>query len=333
LINQLASLGKKLIVVQLGGGQVDDTALLSNVGVNGVLWAGYPGQEGGSAIYDVITGAQSVAGRLPVTQYPADYVNDVSLFNMNLRPGPGNPGRTYVWYTGNPVLPFGYGLHYANFSVSWAQTPKSSYDIGSLGDGQSKTQPPSNEPLLDWPSFSSVEKTYLDLLPFINISVNVKNTGGKANLPSDYVGLLFISTKNGGPSPYPNKELVSYARLHSIPVGATRQLTFSLTLDNIARTDVSGNRYVYPGDYMLELDYDSTITFDFKLAGTKKLIDAFPTQLSNITAYEYLGCFRSSQQNLSIPAPLPASSSSNYPQLCVNECAKVGYAYSAVQKK
>jgi xylan 1,4-beta-xylosidase len=333
LISQLASLGKKLIVVQLGGGQLDDTALLNNTGVNGILWAGYPGQEGGSAIYDVITGAQSVAGRLPVTQYPGDYINEVSLFNMNLRPGPENPGRTYVWYTGNPVLPFGYGLHYTDFSASWAETPKASYDIGSLGNRASRTQPPPNELLLDWPSFSSLDGTHLDLLPFVNISVNIKNIGGKANPASDYVGLLFISTENGGPSPYPNKELASYGRLHNIPVGSTQQLTFSLTLDNIARTDVNGNRYVYPGDYTLALDYDSKITFKFTLTGIEKLIDAFPPQLSNITTYEYLGCFSSNQQTLSIPAPLPSSGSSNYPQLCVNECAKFGYKYSGVQKK
>ena len=333
LINQLASLEKTLIVVQLGGGQLDDTALLNNTGVNGILWAGYPGQEGGNALYDIITGAQSVAGRLPVTQYPANYVNEVSIFNMNLRPGTGNPGRTYVWYTGNPVLPFGYGLHYTNFSVSWALTPKKSYDIGTLGKRQSSTQLASDGPSLDWPSFSSFQGPYQDLLPFVSISINVKNTGGKTNLASDYVGLLFISTKNGGPSPYPNKELASYARLHSIPVGSTQQLTFSLTLDNIARTDVSGNRYVYPGDYSLSLDFDSKITFNFTLTGTKKLIDAFPAQLSNITAHEYLGCFRSPQQTLSIPAPLPSSGTSNYPQLCVNTCARLGYRYSGVQQK
>jgi beta-D-xylosidase 4 len=333
LINQLASLGKKLIVVQFGGGQVDDAALLNNTGVNGILWAGYPGQEGGNAIYDAITGAQSVAGRLPVTQYPADYVNEVSIFNMNLRPGTANPGRTYVWYTGDPVLPFGYGLHYTNFSVSWAMTPATSYDIGSLGDGPIRTPSASDQPSLDSPSFNAFQGTYLDLLPFINISVNVENTGGKANLASDYVGLLFISTKNGGPSPYPNKELASYVRLHKIPVGFTQQLTFSLTLDNIARTDVNGNRYVYPGDYKLSLDFDSKITFNFTLTGTKKLMDAFPVQLSNITAYEYLGYFPSPQQTLSIPAPLRASDSSNSPQLCVNACARLGYGYSGVQQK
>lgn len=43
LIQELAKLGKKLIVIQFGGGQVDDSALLNNNGVNGLLWVGYPG--------------------------------------------------------------------------------------------------------------------------------------------------------------------------------------------------------------------------------------------------------------------------------------------------
>jgi beta-D-xylosidase 4 len=43
LIDQLAALGKKLVVVQFGGGQVDDSSLLNNTGVNALMWAGYPG--------------------------------------------------------------------------------------------------------------------------------------------------------------------------------------------------------------------------------------------------------------------------------------------------
>ncbi|CAL5871232.1 uncharacterized protein PFLUO_LOCUS5480 [Penicillium psychrofluorescens] len=335
LIQELSALGKTLIVVQLGGGQVDDSNLLNNTGVNGLVWAGYPGQDGGSAIYDVITGVQSVAGRLPVTQYPGDYINEVSMFDMNLRPVGGSPGRTFVWYTGTPVFPFGYGLHYTNFSVSWASKPATSYNIGSLGNSatRNKQRATSNSELLDWPSYTTFEGPYLDLEPFIDISVNIKNTGGNANLASDYVGLLFISTTNGGPSPYPNKELAAYGRLHNIPVGSTEKLTFSLTLDNIARTDVDGNRYVYPGDYTLTLDYDSKISFNFTLTGEKKLIDTFPAELSNITASEYLGCYPSAQKVLSISASLPSSSDLNYPQLCVNTCADLGHQYSGVKEK
>jgi beta-D-xylosidase 4 len=328
LIGELAALGKKLIVVQFGAGQLDDTVLLNNKTVNAVVWAGYPGPFGGKAIYDVLTGAQSIAGRLPTTQYPADYVNNLSIYDMNLRPGTNNPGRTYVWYTGNPVLPFGYGLHYTNFSASWDSTPKTSYSISSFLPSSSNTTilPPSAQELLNWPAYNSNGGSYLDLLPFINVTVDVRNTG---KVTSDYVGLLFISTKNAGPSPYPNKWLASYGRLHNISAGSTQKLTFSLTLDNIARTDTDGNRYVYPGDYTFALDYDSQITFNFTFTGTAALIDTFPTPASNVTAFEYVGCYSTPQKTLSVTA----QSSSNDPQSCVDACKELSYQYSGVQQR
>ncbi|KAJ4178834.1 hypothetical protein NW755_012949 [Fusarium falciforme] len=61
LISQLAALKKRLIVVQFGGGQVDDSPLLSNPGVDAIVWAGYPGQEGGNALKDVLTAEFPIA--------------------------------------------------------------------------------------------------------------------------------------------------------------------------------------------------------------------------------------------------------------------------------
>jgi hypothetical protein len=54
------------------------------------------------------------AGRLPYTMYPGDFVNQVSMFDMNMRANvtSGNPGHTYRFYTGTPVYPFGFGLSY-----------------------------------------------------------------------------------------------------------------------------------------------------------------------------------------------------------------------------
>jgi xylan 1,4-beta-xylosidase len=92
LMSKLSALGKPMVVAQLGG-QLDDTPLLANKNISGVLWAGYPGQDGGTAVLDIITGKAAPAGRLPVTQYPASYVHEVPLTDMNLRPGKGNPGR------------------------------------------------------------------------------------------------------------------------------------------------------------------------------------------------------------------------------------------------
>ncbi|KAL7905273.1 glycoside hydrolase [Trichoderma velutinum] len=255
LISQLANLGKPLVVVQFGGGQIDDSALLSNSKVNSLLWAGYPGQEGGNAVFDVLTGANPPAGRLPITQYPANYINNNNIQDMNLRPSGSIPGRTYAWYTGTPVLPFGYGLHYTNFSVSLGSTKTAGTDVATIVNNAGSNK---------------------DRATFATIVVNVKNTGGKANLASDYVGLLFLKSTNAGPAPHPNKQLAAYGRVKKVGVGATQQLTLTVPLGALARADTNGDRWVYPGAYTLTLDVNGPVTFNFTLTGSATKISTLP---------------------------------------------------------
>ena len=251
LVAQLSKLGKPLVVVQFGGGQVDDTQLLEDDTVRAVLWAGYPGQDGGSAVFDALTGVYPPAGRLPVTQYPATYVDGNSIYDMNLRPSDGIPGRTYAWYTGKPVLPFGHGLHYTKFAVSWASVPNKSFDIQSL--------------------LSSAEG-YKDLGTFAKFSIKVANQG---SLASDYVALLYLSG-DGGSSPRPIKQLVSYGRVSSVEAGATKTAELQVTLGSIARADTDGKRYIYPGAYKVAVDNDGKATFEFTLTGEPGLVDSLP---------------------------------------------------------
>lgn len=260
LISQLAALGKPLVVVQFGGGQVDDTVLLQNSSVNAIVWAGYPGQNGGNAVCDVLTGNKAAAGRLPVTQYPADYTNKASIFDPTIRSNATFPGRTYRWYTGQPVLPFGYGLHYTNFTLSWETQPRSTYSVQALVNGGKNNA------------------GYLDLAPFVNVSVTVKNAGGPANMASDYVGLLFLSSSNAGPESRPNKTLVSYARAHDIPVDGSQVLSLPVNLGSLARADENGDLTIYPGDYVLSLDTDSVLSVEFKLTGDAAIVDTIPRQ-------------------------------------------------------
>ncbi|KAH0124055.1 glycoside hydrolase, partial [Aureobasidium melanogenum] len=176
LVQQLSELGKPLAIVQFGGGQVDDTALLANGNVNAILWTGYPSQEGGNAVIDVLLGRQAPAGRLTTTQYAASYINEVSIFNPDLRPNGSYPGRTYKWFTGKPVLPFGFGLSYTTFNLSWCGKPlQQSYNIKNLFD---KRQHHGSKP------------TPLDTLPFVTLSTTITNTG---NHTSDFSALLFLS--------------------------------------------------------------------------------------------------------------------------------------------
>lgn len=80
VIGQLADYyDKPTIVVQMGAGSLDSSSLVSNPNVSALLWGGYPGQDGGKAIFDILQGIVSPAGRLPTTQYPADYIAKVPM--------------------------------------------------------------------------------------------------------------------------------------------------------------------------------------------------------------------------------------------------------------
>jgi beta-glucosidase len=77
----------------------------------GILVAWYPGQQGGNAVADVLFGDANPAGRLPVTFYKSvAQLPPFADYNMD--------GRTYRYFKGEPVYPFGFGLSYTKFSYS-----------------------------------------------------------------------------------------------------------------------------------------------------------------------------------------------------------------------
>ncbi|KAL4254195.1 glycosyl hydrolase 3 family protein [Abortiporus biennis] len=259
LITQLSQLGKPFIVAQFGGGQVDDSALKSSKSVNAILWGGYPGQSGGQVLFDIITGKAAPSGRLPTTQYPANYVNQVPMTDMTLRPSSTNPGRTYKWFSGTPVFEFGFGLHFTTFSFSWATRPQSVFNIQTILRKAASSSSP------------------VDLVNLTTVSVNVRNTG---KVTSDYVALLFLSGKFG-PAPNPNKSLISYTRLHSVSSGKTVQAKLPISLGSIARADDSGNLWIHPGTYQLTLDTPGKLSLSFRLQGIASQITEWPQDESS----------------------------------------------------
>ncbi|KAL5203942.1 hypothetical protein ABZP36_008813 [Zizania latifolia] len=107
-----------IILVILSSGGVDISFAHDNPKIGAILWAGYPGGEGGNAIADVIFGEYYPGGRLPLTWFKNKYISQLPITSMELRPVPklGYPGRTYKFYDGPEVLyPFGYGLSYTKF--------------------------------------------------------------------------------------------------------------------------------------------------------------------------------------------------------------------------
>ncbi|KAJ4386014.1 hypothetical protein N0V93_008905 [Gnomoniopsis smithogilvyi] len=256
VIGELALLGKPMVVVQMGGGQVDSTPILNNPGIGALLWGGYPGEDGGVAILDVITGTQAPAGRLPLTQYPAAYIVNTSMTNMALRAdnASGFSGRTYRWYEGEAVFPYGFGLHYTTFTAEMALPGNVSTDIDTLTAQCSGV-------------------AYLDLCPFASVPVTIHNTG---EVTSDYAALVFVAGEFG-PAPYPRKTLVSYAKAHNITGGSSGSVTIDVTLGSLARVDDSGNRVLYPGTYQLMLDLEPGLaTVEFTLTGAEKVLDEWP---------------------------------------------------------
>ncbi|ESZ91881.1 glycoside hydrolase family 3 protein [Sclerotinia borealis F-4128] len=250
LINQLANLSTPLIISQMGC-MIDSSTLLSNPGVNAMIWAGYPGQDGGTAILNILTGKSAPAGRLPITQYPSDYVNQVSIADMDLLPGEHNPGRTYKWFNGTPIYEFGFGMHYTTFNASITAPSHNTFAISDL---------------------LSKATTYKDLTPFLTLPLTVSNTG---TTTSDYTILLFLSG-TFGPAPYPKKSLVAYTKIHDIAGDTTANAELKLNLGSLARGAENGDLVLYPGDYRVLVDVDGMDEWGFTLTGEEAVLDSWP---------------------------------------------------------
>ncbi|KAG7662063.1 uncharacterized protein J8A68_004451 [[Candida] subhashii] len=252
LVKQLSELKKPLAVVQFGAGQIDDTELKNNKHVNSILYAGYPGQSGGKAIFDVISGKYAPAGRLTTTQYPASYADEVPMTDMSLRPSGSFPGRTFMWYNKEPVYEYGHGLHYTTFKASPVGSDKKSVNIQQ--------------------AIASVHNTYVDQGVVATFTAAIKNTG---KVTSDFAALLYGKT-TAGPGPHANKVLVDYTKLHQIAPKKSQNAEFTVTLGSIAQADTQGNKWVYPGTYTLFVDNDKLTSFTVTLTGKAAIVQQFP---------------------------------------------------------
>lgn len=135
LVAAVAKASKEpIVVVVMTGGPLDLSPIRNTSNVGALVWCGYPGQSGGQAMADVLYGTYNPGGRLPYTIYPASFTSETSMFDRFMRPNAtsGNPGRTYRFYTGQPVYPYGSGLSYTSFSYSNSTAaltvPRSSID-------------------------------------------------------------------------------------------------------------------------------------------------------------------------------------------------------------
>jgi beta-glucosidase len=156
--------------------------------VSAIVEGWYPGQAGGAAIADVLFGDYNPAGRLPVTFYKD--VKDLPLFEDYAM-----KGRTYRYFTGTPLYPFGHGLSYTTFAYRNLRT-----DVQSV------------------PATGSVA-----------VSVDVSNTGARAG---DEVVQLYVSHPSSKIT-RAIKDLRGFRRVTLRP-GETRTVRFSVPASSLA---------------------------------------------------------------------------------------------------
>jgi beta-glucosidase len=109
IISHLKEEGKKVILVNFSGSAMGLVPETQNC--EAIIQAWYPGERGGDAIANVLSGQYNPAGRLPVTFYKnTGQLPDFQDYNMN--------GRTYRFMSKKPLYPFGYGLSYSTFEYS-----------------------------------------------------------------------------------------------------------------------------------------------------------------------------------------------------------------------
>ncbi len=203
LIKEIQGLGKPVVLVLLGGSAL--AVNWANDNVPAILDAWYPGEEGGTAIADVIFGDYNPAGRLPVTFYKS--VNDLPPFtDYNMQ------GRTYRYFKGEPLYPFGFGLSYTNFKYPKIQVSPAPARVGKP----------------------------------VTVTVEVQNTGTVAG---DEVVQAYL-TDVAATYPVPIRSLVGIKRVTLKP-GQTQQVSFTITPEQMAVVDDNGKRQIEPGEFVL----------------------------------------------------------------------------------
>lgn len=203
LLEQLHQLGKPVVLVLINGGAV--SVPWANAHLPAILEAWYPGQAAGTAIADVLFGDYNPGGRLPVTVYRSlDDLPGFHDYDMT--------NRTYRYFTGEPLYPFGYGLSYTDFAYRNLRLSRE-----TLADGQT-----------------------------LAVTVDVQNVGQRAG---DEVAQLYLRHLNAS-IPAPRHSLQGFQRLALQP-GETRRVTFTLESRQFSLVSAAGERVLEPGEVQI----------------------------------------------------------------------------------
>ena len=224
LLHAVSATQKPLVVVLTNGSAMG--VAWEKEHANAILEAWYPGEEGGAAIAETLSGKINPAGRLPVTFYKdvhqLPHFEDYSM-----------KGRTYRYFEGEPLWPFGYGLSYTAFKYGELTLSSAAINAG--------------DPL--------------------HVAVTVTNSG---RLAGDEVAQLYLKFPDIPGAPI--RALRGFQRIHLLP-GASQHVEFHLASRDLSMVTEKGDIVIAGGKYNLSVgggqpvDDTPSVTGDFEVNG------------------------------------------------------------------
>ncbi|MDR3340542.1 MAG: glycoside hydrolase family 3 C-terminal domain-containing protein [Candidatus Symbiothrix sp.] len=198
LLKALKTTGKPIVFVMMTGSAIATPWESQNV--NAIINAWYGGEFAGKAIADVIFGNYNPSGRLPVTFYASDSdLPDFEDYKM--------ANRTYKYFKGKALYPFGFGLSYTDFAYEWVSQPQATYTTNDT----------------------------------IQCAIKIKNTGKRAG---DEVAQVYIKYPDSK-TDLPLKEL-RYFKRKNLPADSDCELTVSIPIKQLAKWNEEINQQEVP---------------------------------------------------------------------------------------
>jgi beta-glucosidase len=204
LLEKVAAVGKPMVLVLMNGSALSVNWARDHVPA--IVEAWYPGQGGGEALADVLFGDYNPSGRLPVTFYKSvDQLPPFTDYAMK--------GRTYRYFEGEPLYPFGFGLSYTTFAYGKLNLP------AQVKAGEA-----------------------------VQVGVEVENTGSRSG---EEVVQLYIGAE-GASAPRPRRSLAGFERV-ALRAGEKKTVHFALSPRQFSATQPGGRRLVEPGAFRVSV--------------------------------------------------------------------------------
>ena len=243
LISQISAVGNPRTVLAI---QSDGPVTIDDVQGDfpSIVFSGYNGETQGTALADVLFGKQNPAGHLDFTWY-ADDSQLPAMDNYGLTPAETDGlGRTYMYFTGTPTYPFGYGLSYSSFAYSDVHAAPVANANGT-----------------------------------VNVGLTVTNTG---HTTGSTVAQLYASAQfqQSGVT-FPKEQLVGFQKTGNLRPGQSQHVTLAVPVSSLEIWDATTSKdVVYDGSYRFGVGGDSA---DLNQGADVKITGSIRPQVQTVT--------------------------------------------------